>query len=140
MLKELAAEFPDTSLSAQALMTKAELLDRLRDRHVDPTLGVQAPSSLPVYRTLAERFPADALAEHAFWRLGNMYDELKRYDLAAQAFDDLGTRFLDTRYDAWFRAGELYERRLKDLDKARAAYARVPSSSPRYRDAQRRIK
>ena len=140
LLKELVNTAPDTSLSAQALMTKAELLDRLKDRQVDPVVEVSAPASLAVYRVLAERFPADALAEHTFWRLGNMYEELRRYDLAVQAFEDLGSRFVDTRYDAWFRAGELYERRLKDLDKARAAYARVPSSSPRYRDAQRRIK
>ena len=140
LLKDLAAGHPDTQLGAQSLLMKAELLDRLKDREVDPGLGASVPASLPSYRLLNERFPGDPVAEHALWRLGNMYDDLKRYELAAQAFDTLGTRFPDTRYDAWFRAGELYERRLKDIDKARAAYARVPPSSPRYRDAQRRVK
>jgi hypothetical protein len=40
----------------------------------------------------------------------------------------------------WFRLGELYERRLRNPDKARQAYERVPADSPRYRDAQQRLK
>ena len=44
--------------------------------------------------------------------------------------------------EAWpllgFRAGEIYERRLRDKEKARAAYAQVPAASPRYKDAQKR--
>jgi hypothetical protein len=37
-------------------------------------------------------------------------------------------------------AGELYERRVKDADKAREAYAKVPERSPRYKEAQRKLK
>jgi hypothetical protein len=33
----------------------------------------------------------------------------------------------------------MYEQRLKDRDRARAAYAMVPSQSSRYRDAQRKL-
>jgi hypothetical protein len=41
--------------------------------------------------------------------------------------------------EVWFRLGELYERRLNDPAKARAAYAKVPPPSTRYGDAQRRL-
>ena len=37
------------------------------------------------------------------------------------------------------RVGELYERRLKDPVKAREAYEKVPATSARYRDAQRKL-
>jgi hypothetical protein len=42
--------------------------------------------------------------------------------------------------DAWFRLGELYERRLKDPARALAAYSKVPVGSGKYRDAQRKLK
>jgi hypothetical protein len=51
---------------------------------------------------------------------------------------ELATRFPNNPHDAWWRLGELYERQLRDPDRARAAYAQVPSTSSRYRDAQRR--
>jgi hypothetical protein len=41
--------------------------------------------------------------------------------------------------DAAWRAGELFEDRVKDADRAKASYALVPSQSPRYRDAQRKL-
>ena len=40
----------------------------------------------------------------------------------------------------WFRLGDIYERRLKNPEKAREAYAKVPQSSSRYNEAQRRMK
>ena len=64
---------------------------------------------------------------------------MKRYDLAAQAFARLGEAFPQTRYNAWWRAGEIYEKRLKDTAAAKAAYARVPQQSPNYRDARRKL-
>ena len=63
---------------------------------------------------------------------------LKRYDLAAAAFNDLATRFPQTRYDAWWRAAETLDKRLKDKTAARAAYGRVPTTSPNYGTAQKR--
>jgi hypothetical protein len=58
--------------------------------------------------------------------------------LAADAYSQLGTSFPNTRFDAWFKAGELYERRLNNREAARAAYLKVPASSSKYRDAQNR--
>jgi hypothetical protein len=88
---------------------------------------------------LAERYPNSQPAEEALWKMANHYEDLKRFDLAAVALTDLGTRFPRTRYDAWWEAGELYEKRLKDDANAKQAYSKVPSSSRRYRDAQRKI-
>jgi cytochrome c-type biogenesis protein CcmH/NrfG len=42
--------------------------------------------------------------------------------------------------DAWFRLGEIYERRLKDPTRARDAYGKVPKDSPRFEEAQRRLR
>ena len=49
------------------------------------------------------------------------------------------TRDADNRYDAWFAAGEIYEKRLKDKARARAAYLRVQPSSPHYGEARKRV-
>ena len=67
------------------------------------------------------------------------YDDLKRYDLQAQALTALGTSFPKTRYDAWWEAGEVYERRLRENARAKEAYSRVPNTSRRYRDAQKKL-
>ena len=57
-----------------------------------------------------------------------------------RALEQLATRFPANRRDAAWRAGELYEDKVKDPARARAAYALVPSSSPRYRDAQKKLR
>ena len=59
--------------------------------------------------------------------------------LAAATFADLGTRFPATRYEAWFAAGELFEKQLKDPARARDAYAKVPAGSSRYEAAQKKL-
>ena len=102
-------------------------------------VGKQVPASLVTLRQLAERYPNSQPAEEALWKLANQYEDLKRFDLAAAALTDLGTRFPRTRYDAWWEAGELYEKRLKDDTNAKQAYSKVPSTSRRYRDAQRKV-
>ena len=38
-----------------------------------------------------------------------------------------------------WEAGELYEKRVRDVAKAKDAYARVPQTSRRYRDAQKKL-
>ncbi len=64
---------------------------------------------------------------------------MKRYDLQAQALTGLGSYFPKTRHDAWWEAGEVFERRLRDNAKAKDAYSRVPATSRRYRDAQKKL-
>jgi hypothetical protein len=68
-----------------------------------------------------------------------MYEQVKRYDLAAATFAQLADRYPDTMFDAWFRAAELFDKRLKDDARAREAYGRVPPSSGHFRDAQKRV-
>ena len=61
------------------------------------------------------------------------------YELAASTFADLGTRFPETRYDAWFSAAELFEKTAEGRGRARDAYAKVPPASPRYEAAQKKL-
>ena len=53
--------------------------------------------------------------------------------------EDLGARG-GNPMDVWWRLGEIYERRLNDQVKAKEAYAKVPPGSPRYNEAQRKLK
>ena len=64
---------------------------------------------------------------------------MKRYDLQAGALTALGSYFPKSRHDAWWEAGEVFERRLRDVVKAKDAYSRVPTTSRRYRDAQKKL-
>ena len=66
------------------------------------------PAAITTYVKLAESYPNTDSAEAALWRLSELYDDLRRYDLAAQALETLGGRFPNTRHDVWWRAGELY--------------------------------
>ena len=133
-----SSDFGSSSFAPRALQWRAAFEDRQNQKANDATIGRQVPASVLTYRQLVERYPTSAAAEEALWKLANQYEDLKRFDLAAQALSDLGTRFPRTRYDAWWEAGELYEKRLKDSARAKEAYAKVPSSSRRYREAQRK--
>jgi len=66
-------------------------------------------------------------------------DVKHRHDLAGQALLDLAQKFPNNTRDAAWRAGELFEKRVKDPQRARDGCALVPSRSPRYRDAQKRL-
>jgi serine/threonine-protein kinase len=138
VLGELAARYPGSPQAVPALMQKAAIEEQKRLRQADPMLKAAVPAALLTFRSLVEGYPQAPAAEEALWKMGEMYEDLKRYDLAAQAFADLASRFPTTRYDAWFKAGELYEKRLKDAGKAREAYARVPPSSPNFRQAKQK--
>jgi tetratricopeptide (TPR) repeat protein len=107
---------------------------------MDPIYGVQVPAVLPTLRTLTEQFPTAPASMIAFNRLAGYYHDLDLYEREARALNDLGTNFPNNPYDVWYRLGELYERRLKDPVRAREAYGKVPQSSPRYRDAQRKLR
>ena len=107
---------------------------------MDPVLGIEVPRALPTLRALTEQFPSSPLAMIALNRLAEMYADIDDYARAAQTYADLATNFPGNPNDAWFRAGEIYERRLKDMEKARGAYANVPEGTARYKDAQRKLK
>ena len=138
-LNQVVNDFGSSSLAPRALQWRAAIEDRQNLKTNDSVVGKPVPASLVTLRQLAERYPTSAPAEEALWKLASEYQDLKRFDLAAAALTDLGRRFPRTRYDAWWEAGELYEKRLKDDASAKQAYSKVPSSSRRYRDAQRKI-
>ena len=105
----------------------------------DAELKGMAPASLLTLRSIAKSGGTAPVAEFALWRLGQEYRDRRLYELAASTFADLGTRFPETRYDAWFSAAELFEKQLKDSGRARDAYGKVPPASPRYEAAQKKL-
>jgi TolA-binding protein len=139
LYSDVAEQYRRSSWAPVALNEKAALEGRLKVRQLDPVLATSVPASLVTLRLLVQRYPSHPLAERAYWSLADMYEEANRHQQAAEVCERLATTFPSTTYDAWFRAGEIADRRLKDKDRARAAYARVPVSSARYKDAQKRI-
>jgi len=130
---------PESPFAPRALSRRATIEDRLRMRVNDPQLSTSVPLSLVTYRTLVERYPSAPAAEAAFDALSRLYADIRQYERAAASLQELATRFPSNRVDAAWRAGELFEDRVKDADRAKASYALVPAQSPRYRDAQRKL-
>jgi serine/threonine protein kinase/outer membrane protein assembly factor BamD (BamD/ComL family) len=138
LLSEISTRYPDSPWAPRALTRKAALEERSKLRVVDPQLNTAVPAALVSYRTLVERYPRSEGAEASLAKLADMYEDLKRYDLAARSLDDLAERFPNNTRDAAWRAAELYDKKIKDANLARSAYARVPASSARYKEAQKR--
>ena len=136
---EIATRYRTSSWAPRALMARAELEQRRKAWQHDPLLGRPAPAALASYREVVQGHPSSALCEHAFWRLSNLYLDLKRYDLAAENLRELATRYPSSSYDAWFTVAELYDKRLNNPADARSAYAQVPPRSPHWGDAQKRL-
>lgn len=136
---DCATSYPTSPWSARALSAKAEIEREQRATVRDAALGATVPAALTTYRDLTARFAGEPVAEKAWWELGQMYEDLKRWDLAAKAYEELGRNFPKTRFDSWFQAAEIYERRLKDAAKAKSTYALVPTTSPRYKEAQKKL-
>jgi serine/threonine protein kinase/outer membrane protein assembly factor BamD (BamD/ComL family) len=139
LFDEVVAAYPHSPWAVRALLMRGDLEARQRLFQRDDVLETSVPTALITYRQLVARYPGTTAAEAALWKLGTMYVEMKRYRLAAQAFSDLATMYPTTEHDAWFAAAELYEKRLNDNASAQAAYRRVPPSSPRFQDAQKRL-
>jgi serine/threonine protein kinase/TolA-binding protein len=138
-LDQIVASYPTTPIAPRALAQRAVIEEREDLKVTDPVLGRVVPAALVSYRQLVEAYPHTPSAEGAFVRLAKFYDDIKRYDLQAQALTGLGSYFPNTRHDAWWEAGEIFEKRLRDAAKAKDAYGRVPSSSRRYKDAQKKV-
>ena len=137
---EVGTKFPTSARAAEAVVKRAALEERAKLRVFDATLQTSVPAALVSYRTVATDYPTSAFAESALDRLGELYSDLRRYDLAAQAFEDLARRFPSNHRDAAWKAAKLYEDKLKDKTRARDVYATVPPSSSHYRDAQKKLR
>ncbi|MCL4849323.1 MAG: protein kinase [Acidobacteria bacterium] len=138
VLGEVATADPGGAWTVRALEAKAAIEERRKLREQDALLGVEVPAALVTYRELAHRAAGTPNALVAYRKLADLYEELRRYDLAASALTALATQSTSGADEIWFRLGELYDRRLKDPANARDAYLQVPNSSRRYRDAQQR--
>jgi serine/threonine protein kinase/TolA-binding protein len=139
ILANVIRTYPRTPQAMQALQMKLRIDTERRPRELDPVLGIQAPAFVPTLRALTEQFPSSPGTQAAFLRLADAYEDLQQFERAAQALVDLATNFPAQAGEAWFRAGEIYERRLKDANRARDAFSKVPEGTSKYRDAQRKL-
>ena len=140
MFTGVVEEYPQSSWAARALIARADIEDRDDAHEWDAVLGRVVPSSLISYRRVAEYHSAMAESGIALKGLAKCYEDLKLFDRAAQAYSDLAVRQPTMSDEAWFRAGELYRRRLKDAGRARAAYEQVPSTSRYFANAQKQLR
>jgi TolA-binding protein len=139
LLTTVVTSYPKSEWAPKALMRRAALEEREKMRASDGELGTSVPAALLSYRALVRTYPKADGTEAALVKLADMYDDIKRYDLAADILSDLAKRFPANTRDAAWRAGEMYEKRVKDMQKARQAYLLVPASSSHYRDAQKKL-
>jgi TolA-binding protein len=139
LFSEVVTSYSRTTWAPRALLRRAVLEERLKLRVMDEELQTSVPAALVSYRTLVRKYPGVDGTEGALVELANQYEDIKRYELAAQTLQDLATRFPKNTHDAAWRAGEMYEKRAKAQDKARTAYMLVPDSSSHYRDAQKKL-
>jgi serine/threonine protein kinase/TolA-binding protein len=137
LYSDVVTNYAKSAWAPRALVKRAALEERMKVRLVDPELG-SVPASILSYRALVTDYPAADGVEPALDKLAEWYDDTKRYELAANTLEDLATRFPQNTRDAAWRAGEIYAKRLKNADKARACYAQVPQQSSHYRDAQKK--
>jgi TolA-binding protein len=140
LFNDVATQFPKSPEAPIALLRRASIEERRRVRAVDPELGTSVPMELQTYRTLVQQYPDAPAAEAAYEKLAELYEDLRRFELAAGAWEALATHFPNSRRDGWWRAAELYRERVKDQARAQQAYGRVPAGSPRYKDAQERLR
>ncbi len=140
LLSEIADRFAGHAFVPRALLARGEIESRRKNYKFDDVLGKAVPASLVTYRRLTGIRNGGREREHALWRLAQAYERVERFDLAAQAYRNLGEDYANTHYDAWASAARLYDRRLNDPVLARAAYQRVPSTSPAFKDAQKYVR
>jgi tetratricopeptide (TPR) repeat protein len=138
-LTELVQKYPGSPWAPRALLMRGDIEARQGAYQRDEILGGSVPTAAVTYRKVVERYASSDVAPAALNQLARIYTDTKRFEIAAATFQQLATRDADDRYDAWFAAGEIYEKRLKDNARAGAAYSRVLPSSPHYAEARKRI-
>jgi len=138
-LTEVVEKYPGSPWAPRALVMRGDLEARQGTYQRDEVFGGSVQTAAITYRAVVDRYASSEAAAAALNKLARIYADSKRFDIAAATFQELGTRDAEDRFDAWFSAGEIYEKRLKDSARARTAYARVLPSSPRYAEARKRI-
>jgi serine/threonine protein kinase len=135
---DIALKHRSTVWAPKSLLARGQLEERGKVWHWDNELNASAPVALGTYRALIAAYPTSVESPEALWRLARLYGGIKRYDLAVSAMTTLAERGSNA-YDAWFAAAEIYDKRLRNIPQARSAYSRVPSTSPNYAEAQKRL-
>jgi TolA-binding protein len=138
-LTEVVEKYPRSPWAPRALVMRGDLEAREGTYQRDEVFGGSVPTAAITYRAVVERYASSDASAAALNKLARIYADSKRFDVAAATFQELGTRDAEDRFDAWFTAGEIYEKRLKDSARAKTAYARVLPSSPHYAEARKRI-
>ncbi len=139
IFERAAVKFPNSNWAPLALLAKASLELAEKIQVNDPVTGGRVPRALITYRNVTELYGSTPHAEKALRRLAELYANEKRHDLAAQAWEKLGTSFPNTKIDCWWEAGQLYDKKLDNDQRAIAAYRKVPKSSRNYDAARKRI-
>jgi serine/threonine protein kinase/TolA-binding protein len=138
---EIARDYPRTPQAKQALVAKRQYeATRKQLRATDPILNIEVPAILVTWRMIADQFPSDPETMLALNSLAAAYADMNRYQAAAEVWEHMARQFPPNPMEVWWTLGDLYDRRLKDPARAREAWARVPPESPRYRDAQQRLR
>jgi TolA-binding protein len=138
-LTDLVTKYPRSPWAPRALLMRGGIEERQGSYQRDEMLGGSIPSAAVTYREIAERYASSDAAVAALNRLARIYTDTKRFELAAATFQALALRGADDRDEAWFAAGELYDKRLKDAARAAAAYSSIRPSSPHYAEARKRM-
>ena len=137
LYSQVVNDYPKSEWAPRALLARADVEDKMRERVMDNIVGTYVPVAFVTYRTVAERYPA--YSEDALWKMSETLEDLNRYPLQAQALTDLVTRFPETKHEAAWKLGEVREKRVKNKGGAVEAYAQVPASSSKYRDAHKKV-
>jgi serine/threonine protein kinase/outer membrane protein assembly factor BamD (BamD/ComL family) len=138
-LTSLVQKYPASPWAPRALLMRGDIEATQKAYQRDAILGGSVPTAAVTYREIVERYASSDAAAPALNKLARIYTDTKRFEMAAATFQALATRDEDDRYDAWFAAGEIYEKRLKDNARAKEAYSHVLQSSPHYAEARKRI-
>jgi hypothetical protein len=141
LLSDVAREYPSTPQAQVALQQKLRIeTERGRQmRAIDPVTKTDGPAFIATLRTIIEQFPDSQQSAIARNKLAISFEDLDRWRDAATVREEMATRN-ENPNENYFKLGELYERRLNDRVKANEWYGKVPKSSPRFGDAQRKLK
>ena len=140
LLNDVIRGYPSSTQALIALQTKLKFQtehDNLRA--IDPVTKIDGPAYIATLRTIIEQFPDPPQAPVARNRLALAFEDLDRWADAAAVREEMASRN-ENPLENYFKLGELYERRLRNRGKAMENYAKVPPTSPRYNDAQRKLK
>ena len=142
LMNDVVRDYPSTPQAQLALQTKLRIeADRRELRAIDPVTKEEVPAVIATLRTIIQQFPDAPQALAARNQLAMRLSQMNKHQEAAVVLEELAAKAPDANpMDVWFRLGEIYERRLNDPVKAREAYAKVPQGSPRYNDAQRKLR